>query len=107
MPSAAAFRFALTASHRVIDWIHRHAPHRWANALPPAASRFAACNIHVIYVADLADCRISAFIDFANLARWHFHQRVSGFAVIQNDLLTCAASDLTATTGCELDVVNA
>ena len=68
MPSAATFRFTLATTHRVIDRIHDHAAHMRSSSLPARASGFAAGNVHVIDIADLANRRVRFFGNSANLA---------------------------------------
>src|SRR5437588_4590833 len=106
MPSTTTFRFALTAAHRMIDRIHRHAADMRPPSLPAGASRLAARNIHVIDVADLSDGREATVVDSANLAGRQFYQRVTGFAITQRCLLPGAPRKLSAASGCDLNVVN-
>src|SRR5438093_724120 len=94
MPSPAAFGFSLATAHRMIDRIHRHAPHMWAPPLPPRPACFAARHVHVIDVADLANCRVTGLVDAPDFARRHFYQTVTTFAVVQGRLLAGAARDL-------------
>src|SRR4029077_2964755 len=102
----APFRFALTTAHRVIDRVHYHATHVWPASLPARATSFAAGDVHVIDVSNLADGGETILMNPAHFARWHFHQRVTAFEVVQRRLLTGAASNLSTAAGTELDVVN-
>ena len=97
MASTASFRFALAAAHRVIDRVHDHAAHMRSAALPAGPSCFAARDVHMIDVADLADGREAVLVNAADFARRHFHQRIAGFAVAKRRLLTGTARDLSAT----------
>src|SRR5262245_35447113 len=106
MTATAALRLALAATHGVVNRIHDHAAHVRATPLPASATCFPAVDIHVIDIPDLADSRVSAFVNPANFARWHFHQRVTAFTIIQGRLLTGAACNLSAAAGYQLDIVN-
>ncbi len=107
MTSAATLRFTLAATHRVIDRVHDHAAHMRAPPLPARPTGFAARDVHVIDIADLADRRVAVFVNPANLARRHFHQRITGFAVAQRRLLPGAARNLSAAARSQFDIVNA
>ncbi len=96
MTAAAAFRFTLTAAHRMIDRIHHHAAHVRTASLPSCATRFAAGNVHMIDISNLADRCETILVNPADFPRWHFHQRVTSFEVVQNCLLTRASRKLTA-----------
>src|SRR6267143_1349992 len=74
MPSAATFGFALAATHRMIDRIHRHASHVWTPSLPAGPACFAARHVHVIDIADLANRRVTGLVNPPDFARRHFHQ---------------------------------
>src|SRR5205814_9603239 len=56
--------------------------------------------------ANLANGREAVFVDPANFARRHFHQRVSGFKSSKRRLLPRTARDLAATSGSQFNVVN-
>src|SRR6185437_6195593 len=49
--------FSFTATMRVIDRIHGHAAHVWANALPTGASGLTKRNVLVLDVANLPNRR--------------------------------------------------
>ena len=86
MTSAAALRFALATTHRVIDRVHDHAAHMRTAALPARASGFAArqhsCDRHC---RPGRSSRKHVFVDPANFARRQFHQA-------RNRLRGCSAS---------------
>src|SRR5262249_22010107 len=106
MTTTAAFRFTLTATHRVIDRVHHHAAHVRASPLPTRTTRFTAGNVHVIDVSDLADRRETILVNPTHFARRHLHQRETAFQVVQNRLLARAARNLTAAPWTQFDVVN-
>src|SRR6478672_1149379 len=83
MSATAAFGFPLAPAHWMIDWIHRHAPHVRASSLPARPACFATRHVHVIDVADLTNRRVTGLMNAPDLTRWHFHQTVAAFAVIQ------------------------
>jgi hypothetical protein len=80
----------------MIDRIHHHAAHMRASSLPARPSRFAARHVHVIDIADLANGRVTGFVDTPDFSRRQFYQAVSAFAVVQRRLLTSAARNLAA-----------
>jgi len=106
MATAAAFRFPLTTAHRMIDRVHYHAPHVRSASLPPRATSFSAGNVHMIYISNLTDGGETVLVDPTDFAGRHFYQRVTTFEVIQDRLLTCAASNLTTAAGTQFNVVN-
>src|SRR5438874_5065029 len=106
MPCAATLRFSLAAAHRVIDRVHDHAAYMRTPALPAGAAGLAARHVHVIEVADLADRGETGVVNPANFARRKFDERITGFAVAERRLLPGAPCNLSATSRCDLDVVN-
>jgi hypothetical protein len=104
--TTATFRFALTTAHRVIDRVHHHTANVRPASLPARATSFAAGDVHVIDVSNLADGRETILMNPAHFARWHFHQRVTAFEIVQRRLLASAASNLSTAARTELDVVN-
>src|SRR4029453_3765957 len=94
MATAPSFRFPLATSHRVIDGVHHHAADMRSSAAPASTSCFAARNVHMIDVANLANSREAVLMKPANFARRHFHQRVSGFQCSKRRLLPGTARDL-------------
>src|SRR5690348_10855350 len=96
MPSAAALRLTLPTAHWMIDRVHHHPANMRAAALPARPAGFATRDVHVIDVADLANRRIGAFVNPANLARGHLYECVTTFAVIKSRLLAGAPCDLPA-----------
>ena len=106
MPSSAPFGLPLAAAHWMIDRVHRHATHMRTPPLPARPACFATRHVHVIDVADLTDRRVTSLMNAPDFTRWHFHQTVTAFAVIQRRLLTGAACDLAAPSGGQLDIVN-
>src|SRR5687768_356565 len=105
--TATALGLALTATHRVIDRVHHHSAHVRTPALPPGAPGFPGRNVHVLDISDLADRCIRILVDLPDLAGRHLHQRITGFPVVQDDLLACAARNLAAPTWNQFDIVNA
>src|SRR5712671_1275528 len=94
MASAATLRFALAATHRVIDRVYHHAADGGPDALATAAPGFAARDGHVIDVPDLDNRGITGDVNLANFARRHAHQGVIAFAVAEHAELPGAAGDL-------------
>ena len=90
----------------MIDGVHYHAAHMRSSSAPAGASCFAARNIHMIDVPNLANRREAIFVNPPNFARWHFHQRVSGFECSKRGLLPGTTRHLTATTRSQFNVVN-
>src|SRR5207247_8429030 len=106
MTAAASFCFALAAAHRMIDRVHRHAPHMWPAPLPASASRFSARHIHVIDVPHLPNCGETVFVNPSNFSGRHFHQGIPRLDVRQRRLLTGAASNLATATRSQFNIVN-
>ena len=79
--TTTAFALALTATHRVIDWVHDHATNMWADAKPSTASCLTGGHVHMIGVANLAYCGIAVFIDPTNFTRSQLDERMATFAV--------------------------
>src|SRR5262252_6133651 len=77
MPPARGLAFS--ATHRVVDRIHRDAAHRRVATPPAIASRLADRNVLVIEVADLTDHRAAVHVEAANLARRQTQLRVVAF----------------------------
>src|SRR6476620_1152684 len=73
MPSSTPFGFTLATAHRMIDRIHRHAPHVRTSSLPARPACFATRHIHVIDVADLTNRRVTGLMNAPDLTRWHFY----------------------------------
>src|SRR5262245_35555916 len=96
MATATALRFALAATHRVINRVHHHAAHMGAAPLPARSTRFAARDVHVIDIANLSERRISAPMNSANLAGRQFDQCITTFPVVQRRLLPGAARNLSS-----------
>src|SRR5947207_13711020 len=90
----------------MIDRVHRHASDARTPTTPARAPCFATRHIHMINVADLANGRISVFVNTADLAGGQFHQRVTPFAVVQCRLLAGAPRNLAATSRSEFNVVD-
>src|SRR5712692_9190891 len=106
MPAPTAFRLTLAAAHRMVDWVHGHAAHMRTTPAPAGATGFAARDIHVIDISNLADGGVSVLVNAADFARRQFHERITAFEVVQGRLLTGAASNLPAAARSQLDVVN-
>src|SRR5207248_9139385 len=106
MTATAAFRFTLTATHRVIDRVHHHAAHVRPASLPTRPTSFSAGDVHVIDISDLSDRGETILVNATDFAGRHFYQRVTAFQVVQSRLLTGAARNLSAPTGTQLNVVN-
>ncbi len=106
MATAATLRFPLTTAHRMINGIHHHAAHMRPAASPASASSFAARDIHVIHVADLANRSETILVEPANFARGHLHQRVPRFEGGKRCLLPGGPRDLAAASRNQFDVVN-
>jgi len=106
MAATATFTLALTTSHRVINRVHCHAANVRPASQPTGSSSLAARNVHMVGVSNLPDGGVSVLVDLANFTRRHPHQSVPGFAVIQDCLLTRAASDLTTAARDNLKVVD-
>ena len=106
MSTATTLALALTTTHRVIDWVYCHTPDMRTPTQPTTSSRFAARNVHMFNVSDLADCRVRVFMNAPNLPGRHTHKRVTSFPVAQNCLLTCAPGYLAAPARNNLNVVN-
>ena len=106
MAAATALGLALAATHRVIDRVHDHAAHRRPDTAPTAAPGFAGRFVHVLGIADLADCCVAVFVNLADFTGRQFHQRVTSFAVVDDDQLASTAGDLTAATGDQFHVMN-
>src|SRR5436190_10503629 len=85
MATATALRLALATTHRVIDWVHDHAADGRTDPAPTAAAGFTGRHVHVLDVADLADGRVALLVNLANLAGGQLDQRVTSFAVIEDD----------------------
>ena len=77
-----------------------------APSLPARPAGFAARHVHVIDVADLTNRRVTGLVNAPDFARWHFHQAVTAFAVVQRRLLAGAARNLAAASRRQLDVMN-
>src|ERR1700758_2819128 len=90
----------------MIDGVHYHAAHMRSSTSPASAPRFAARNVHMINVANLANGREAVLMNPANFPRRHFHERVPGFQCSKRRLLSGAARDLTATSRSQFNVVN-
>ena len=90
----------------MIDRIHHHATHMRTPSLPARPARFATRHVHVIDIADLTNGRVTGLMNAPDLARWHFYQAVTAFAVVQRRLLTSAAGNLAAASRRQLDIVN-
>src|SRR5436305_3600516 len=90
----------------MIDRVHRHASDARTPTTPARAPCFATRHIHMIDVADLANGRISVFVNTADLAGGQFHQRVTPFAVVQCRLLAGAPRNLAATSRSQFNVVD-
>jgi hypothetical protein len=67
--TAATFALTLTATHRVIDWVHYHTTNVRTDTQPAATTRFAGRNIHVVGIANLANGRKAIFVDAAHFTR--------------------------------------
>src|SRR6185369_17765787 len=93
------------AAERMIDRVHRDAPHVRTLTQPAAASRFADRDVLVIEIADLPDRRVTLAVDLPDLARRHLHRRVFAFLGDELHGRASAPRDLTALVGPELDVV--
>jgi len=104
--TAVIAALAFAAAHRVIDRVHDHAAHMRSSALPASTSCFAAGNVHMIDVANLANGREAVLVNPANFARGHFHQRVAGFDSSKRSLLPGTARDLAAASRSQFNVVN-
>src|SRR4051794_20623937 len=66
--SAATLGFTLAAAHRVIDRVHDHAAHVWATSPPSRPAGLTAGHVHVIDVSNLANGRVSIFMNAAHFA---------------------------------------
>src|SRR5215469_5936745 len=62
MPPTTPFALTLTASHWVVDGIHRHTANVRAPAKPTTSSSLSAGHIHVIQVAYLANRRVCILV---------------------------------------------
>ena len=69
----------------MIDRIHDHAAHMRASSLPARASSFAAGNVHVIDIADLADGRVAVLRESGGF-------RLTAFSPARNRLRGCSTS---------------
>src|SRR5438105_2614490 len=67
VPTASGTTF--TATHRMADGVHRGAAIVRLAAHPAFAARFSQTDVHVIRVADGADCRPAIGTEAANFAR--------------------------------------
>src|SRR5438105_1420844 len=94
---ATRFRLAFAATHRVIDWVHRHAARLRTNAKPARTPGLTPANVEVIGVADLADRRHAFEADLASLARRHLQRRKLAFFRHHLARIARRTSDLTAT----------
>src|SRR5437867_3701092 len=106
MPAAAALRFALSPTHRMVNRIHGHATNVRASSQPSSAPRFATRDVHMIHISNLPDGGITAVVNSADFPGRKFDERISSFAVAQRRLLTSATCNLAAATGRNLYVMN-
>src|SRR5204863_7577102 len=74
----AARRLALAAAERMVDRVHRHAPHVGTLSQPAAAAGFADRHVLVIVVADLAEGGKALHVALADLTGRHLHRGIVG-----------------------------
>src|SRR6476646_3442428 len=103
MPPATAIG---TATHRVVDRIHRDGAHRRPNAAPALSPRLADRAQAVLLVADLADRRPAIDVHLADLARAQAHLRVDTLARQQLHAGTRGARHLRTLARLHLDAMN-
>src|SRR5207248_8907043 len=98
--------FALAATVRVVDGIHRNASIYRTPSEPASTSRFADGNVLVIGITHLTHSRHAIDQHLAGLARRQLDQRVIAFLSDQLGRTTGRAHHLRAFSGLELDIVH-
>src|SRR4051812_33231671 len=97
---------AFAAAVRMVDRVHRDAPHRRPNSAPALRARLADLAQVVLLIAELADGRSTIHVHLAHLARPQTHRDV--FALARDDLHRSAraARELRALAGLQLEAVH-
>src|SRR6266850_3305236 len=97
---------AFASAVRMIDRIHYHATHGWANSHVARASGLSNRNVFMVQVAHLTDRRYAVDVYQPNFTRRKFHMGVAAFLRHKLRRRSRAASHLRAFSGAKLDVVN-
>src|SRR3990170_7108861 len=104
MPAAGSL--ALSAPERVVDRVHRDAPHRWALAEPATPAGLAERGQLVLGVADDPDRPPAGRLDHPRLARGQPKRRVLALLGHQLNARACGTRHLRAAAGLQLDGVH-
>src|ERR1700730_2131560 len=103
---AAGPGLALATAVRMVAGVHGRASHGRAYAKPPAPAGLAPRFVLVLDIADLADRRLAAHVDAAQLAGRHADHRVVALLRQQLGRRTRRSDELATSAERELDVVN-